>query len=105
MTRAITISRVLQAIDNHDWVQEDGSGVPIYLNKFRAMMINSELINNRRKIDEWYDNLRIAGYIKGLNKTMDVFIPEKIAAKLGTTIEEKLGIKLEKVEISLMNEC
>ena len=92
MTQAITISRVLKAIDqNHHWVQPDGKGVPIYRDKFRAIMIDSELINNRRKIDEWYDNLRIAGYIRALNQNKDVFIPERIAAKLGIDLNARLS--------------
>ena len=92
MTQAITITRVLRAVDqNHHWVQPDGKGVPLTRNTFRAIMIESELINNRRKIDEWYDNLKIAGYIRVLNQNKDMFVPEKIAVKLGIDLNAKLS--------------
>ena len=104
MTQAITITRVLEAISRkNEWVQDNGRGQAINRKSFRAMMIESELINNARKINEWYDNLLIAGYVRPVNQNRDEWVPAKVAAKLNVNLDEK--ISRMKVKESIATEC
>jgi hypothetical protein len=85
MTQPITLTRVLKAISESEigWYEEHtGNGQVITYSFFTTMMLEKELINNDRKIREWWNHLHTTRYVTAINSKAARINAQKFAQKM-----------------------
>jgi len=86
MTKAITITRILEVMTKNDWYQPDLVGYPMDYEKFRVKMVDAELINNPYNAKRWWEDMHMCEYFVQINQYRSRINTVKVAEKLGITL-------------------
>lgn len=88
MTQAITITRILTAIDkSFQWYDENGEGRVIKYTLFITTMVDHEVISSKRKMREWWEMMKISDYLSEKNENSAKINSFKFSQKLGKRID------------------
>jgi|GEM_PF-3831267 len=85
MPKGITLRAVLSLM-HMKYGCYDRSGEPTQVTylEFKKVMLENELINDERKIKEWWKNLKDLNYLIGVNKNLFKFNVSRVSGYLST---------------------